>query len=137
MRPHDPTTGKRACGTVEITFTERQTAKNRFRLRFRFPVGIITAESQFQYSLIAHGCAFLRQVAERDALFPQHLAVIRRGFAQDDRKQRGFSRAVWSNQTKPISPIQLKGDIGKQNATCERFGNGRKTEHEITGMREG
>ena len=54
------------------------------------------------------GRAFLREEAERRVLFENHAAIVRRGVAEDERKERGLAGAIRADEADAILAIHLE-----------------------------
>ena len=135
VRAHHPAAGERVGRPVEVAFAERQTAQDRFGLRFELPVGFVVGARhrpgrQLQHSFVAHRGAFLRQKPNASPLFPADAPLVRRVLAKDDRKERGFARAVRPDQGEAVAPVDLQGDVLEQRAAGIGLGNVGNGQHE-------
>ena len=59
----------------------------------------------------------------RDAAFERYFAFVGGFFAEDDREERGFARAVRADQADAVLAIDLKRRIGEKNPSAVSFGD--------------
>src|SRR5688500_7348687 len=72
---------------------------------------------------------FLGQKSNRGRFFQCDLPFIRRGLAQDQRKQGGLSRAIRPDKPDAIAPIYLQRRIFKENASAKGLRDLRNGKH--------
>ena len=82
------------------------------------------------HRLVTGGRAFLRQITDRDVALSHDLAVVRRGFSEDEGKERGLARAVRADQPEAVATIDLQRDVGKQSPSAVCLADAGKCEHE-------
>ena len=84
---------------------------------------------QLDDGFVAGRRAFLRQIAEGHIPFLDDFAGIRRFGAEDDGKQRGFTRAVRADQPDAVPAVHLQRGVGEEHAPAIRLADVRESQH--------
>ena len=92
---------------------------------------VVVRHGDIEDDFIAGRFAFLRQVAEPRAADERHLARIRRFLAKDDFQQRGFARAVRSDQPDALAGLERERDIVKQDVSAKGFAESGNSKHDL------
>src|SRR5207248_3290476 len=75
------------------------------------------------------------QKTQRSRTLHRDAAFIRRSLAKDQRKERGFPRAIRPDKSNAVAAINLQRSIFKQRASAKTFRDLRNREHDKTKAR--
>ncbi len=80
---------------------------------------VVVRHGDVEDNFVAGGFAFLRQITKPRAADECDLAGVRRFLAEDDLEQRGFARAIRSDQPDALAGQERERDVVKQDAPAK------------------
>ena len=141
VRAHDPAAGEGLGQFVGIAFAEAESSENFLGAGFEgvvdIPIVIVlglelaAAGGDLQDGLITGRGAFLREEAEVCAAFPLDQAFVWVVLAEDDVEKGRFARAVGTDESEPVCPGNIQGDLREQGAGSVGLGNIGNRQHRM------
>ena len=158
MRPHDPTAAEGPGRAVGIPVAEGESREDpsgldleRMPVEFGEPprrlvmglllLGVLSqrplddchfgrdVHRQFQNGLVPGRGALLREEADRHGSLGPDGARVRGGFAEDQGKEGGLSGSVCTDESDPVSPVDLERGILEEGASSVGFAERGGGEH--------